>query len=81
MAEQDLVDDYMVKVLTIINKFRALGETVDDTYVVKKILHSVSLKYLLIASIIKEFGYLSIKSIEEVVGSLKAHQERSSSGR
>lgn len=71
---QDSIDD-MVKVSTIVNKIRALGEIVDETYVFKKILHSVSLKYLQIASTIEEFGNLSIKSIEEVVGSLKAYEE------
>ncbi|XP_021629670.1 eukaryotic translation initiation factor 3 subunit C-like [Manihot esculenta] len=39
-------------------------------------MENVSPKYLQIASTIEEFGNLSVKTIEEVTGSFKAHEER-----
>ncbi|KAJ8767297.1 hypothetical protein K2173_017341 [Erythroxylum novogranatense] len=76
MEDSESVDEFTGKISTVVNKLRALGETVDEKYVVKKMLRSVSSKYLQIASTIEEFGDLSIKTIEEVTGSLKAHEER-----
>ncbi|XP_021602540.1 uncharacterized protein LOC110607701 [Manihot esculenta] len=76
MENGESVDDFTGKISTVVNKLRALGEVVNETYVVKKMLRSVSPKYLQIASTIEEFGNLSVKKIEEVTGSLKAHEER-----
>ncbi|KAJ8900212.1 hypothetical protein K2173_024852 [Erythroxylum novogranatense] len=76
MEDSESVDEFTGKISTVVNKLRALGETVDEMYVVKKMLRSVSSKYLQIASTIEEFGDLSIKTNEEVIGSLKAHEER-----
>ncbi|XP_021610573.1 uncharacterized protein LOC110613653 [Manihot esculenta] len=76
MEDGESVDEFTGKILTVVNKLRALGERVNETYVVKKMLRSVSPKYLQIASTIEDFGNLSVKTIEEVIGSLKAHEER-----
>ncbi|XP_021621457.1 uncharacterized protein LOC110621483 [Manihot esculenta] len=76
MENGEFVDDFTGKISTVVNKLRALGEMVNETYVVKKMLRSVSPKYLQIASTIEEFRNLSIKTIEEVTNSLKAHEER-----
>ena len=48
----------------------------DETYVVKKMLRTVSSKFIQIASTIEEFGDVNSKTIEEVIGTLKAHEER-----
>lgn len=42
----------------------------------KKILRVVPTKFLQIVSAIEQFGNLEKMSIEEVIGSLKAHEER-----
>ncbi|KAJ8760218.1 hypothetical protein K2173_011088 [Erythroxylum novogranatense] len=76
MEDSESIDEFNGIISTVVNKLQALGETVDEKYVVKKLLRSVSSKYLQIASTIKEFGDLSIKTIEKVTGSLKAHEER-----
>ncbi|XP_074373433.1 uncharacterized protein LOC141713757 [Apium graveolens] len=49
---------------------------VEETYVVKKLLRAVPAKFLQIASTIEPFGDLEAMSVEEIVGSLKAHEER-----
>lgn len=43
---------------------------------VKKLLRAVPSKFLQIASAIEQFGNLEKMYVEEVVGSLKAHEER-----
>ncbi|XP_074328413.1 uncharacterized protein LOC141666321 [Apium graveolens] len=47
-----------------------------ETNVVKKLLRAVPSKYLQIASIIEQFGDMESMSVEEVLGRLKAHEER-----
>ncbi|KAF2322074.1 hypothetical protein GH714_006270 [Hevea brasiliensis] len=76
MSDSENVDDFSGKLTIIVNKLRSLGNTVEDEKVVKKLLRSVSSKFLQIASTIEEFSDLTTKSIEEVIGSLKAHEER-----
>ena len=55
---------------------RTLGETFEEAYVVKKLLRSVPPKFLQITSAIEQFGKLDEMTIEETIGSLKAHEER-----
>lgn len=55
---------------------RALGEKIEEAYMVKKMLRVVPSNFLQIASAIEQFGNLEEMSIEEVMGSLKAHEER-----
>lgn len=54
---------------------RALGEGIEEAYVVKKLLRAVPTKFLQIASTIEKFGNLDTMTLEETVGSLKAHEE------
>ncbi|KAK1381863.1 hypothetical protein POM88_019598 [Heracleum sosnowskyi] len=60
----------------LVSNIRALGETMDDSYVVKKLLRAVPSKFLQITSTIEQFGNLDTMTVEETVGSLKAHEER-----
>ena len=76
MRETDLLDGFRMKLNSLVTNIRVLGETVDETYVVKKLLRAVPAKFLQIASAIEQFGDLETMSVEEIVGSLKAHEER-----
>ncbi|XP_021612929.1 uncharacterized protein LOC110615395 [Manihot esculenta] len=76
MSDSENVDDFSGKLTIIVNKLRSLGNTVEEVKVVKKLLRSVSPKFLQIATTIEEFSDLTTKSVEEVIGSLKAHEER-----
>ncbi|KAF2301069.1 hypothetical protein GH714_019859 [Hevea brasiliensis] len=76
MGDSENVDDFSGKLTIIVNKLRNLGNTVEEERVVKKLLRSVSSKFLQIVSAIEEFSDLTTKSVEEVIGSLKAHEER-----
>ena len=76
MGDSESIDEYSEKLTIIGNKLRGLGNTVDDIQVVKKLLRSTSAKFLQITSTIEEFSDLKMKSVDEIIGSLKAHIER-----
>ena len=74
--DSDSLDDFCLKISALVTNFRALGEEAAEAYVVKKILRVVPLKFIQIASTIEQFGDLEKMIVEEIVGSLKAHEER-----
>ncbi|GJS30316.1 zinc finger, CCHC-type containing protein [Tanacetum coccineum] len=76
MKESEGVDEFAVKVSNIVSTMRALGDTVEESYVVKKLLRAVPSKFLQIASTLEQFGDLDTMTVEEVIGRLKAHEER-----
>lgn len=76
MKETESLDEFYMKLNGLVTNIRALGEKVEETYVVKKLLRAVPTKFLQIASAIEQFGNLEEMSVEEVIGSLKAHEER-----
>lgn len=76
MKDNEKLDDFCIKLNGLVANIRVLGETVEETYVVKKLLRAVPTKFLQIASTIEQFGDLEKMSVEEAVGSLKAHEER-----
>ncbi|KAI3684116.1 hypothetical protein L6452_33335 [Arctium lappa] len=76
MKDTEIIDDFAVKVNNIVSNIRALGEKVDEAYVVKKLLRAVPSKFLQIASTIEQFADLDKMTVEEVIGRLKAHEER-----
>ena len=76
MKESEFVDNFASRLTTIVNQIRALGEEFEEAYDVKKFLCAVPNKFLQIASTIEQFGDLKTMTMEEVIGRLKAHEER-----
>ncbi|XP_074336171.1 uncharacterized protein LOC141673336 [Apium graveolens] len=76
MKDSEQLDDFYMKLNGLVTRIRALGETIGEAYIVKKLLRVVPSKFLQIASAIEQFGNLETMSIEEIIGSLKAHEER-----
>ncbi|XP_063945046.1 uncharacterized protein LOC135151491 [Daucus carota subsp. sativus] len=76
MKESEKIDDFCMKLSGIVTNIRVLGETLEESSVVRKILRAVPDKFLQIASNIEQFGDMKAMTIEEVVGRLKAHEER-----
>lgn len=76
MKDTELLDDFYMKLNGLVSNIRALGEEVKESYVVKKLLRVVPSKFLQIASTIEQFGDLETMSVEETIGSFKAHEER-----
>ncbi|KAL8148078.1 hypothetical protein AgCh_005425 [Apium graveolens] len=76
MKDSELLDDFCLKLVGLVSNIRALGEDVNETYVVKKLLRAVPSKFLQIASTMEQFGNLETMTLEEAIGALKAHEER-----
>ncbi|XP_074336117.1 uncharacterized protein LOC141673281 [Apium graveolens] len=76
MKENESLDDFCMKMNSLITNIRALGEEIVESYVVKKLLRAVPSKFLQIVSTIEQFGDLEKMTIEETMGSLKIHEER-----
>nr|GEZ49513.1 hypothetical protein [Tanacetum cinerariifolium] len=76
MKDTEIIDDFAMKLNNIVSNIQALGEKVEDAYVVKKLLCAVPSKFLQIASTIEQFADLNNMTVEEVIGRLKSHEER-----
>ncbi|XP_074352037.1 uncharacterized protein LOC141691197 [Apium graveolens] len=76
MKDTDPLDEFYLKLNAVVTNIRALGEGVEESYVVKKLLRAVPNKFLQIASTIEQFENLESMMVEEAIGSLKAHEER-----
>lgn len=70
------MDDFAVKLDTIVNRIRGLGEKVEDSNVVRKFIRAAPAKFLKIVSTLEQFGDFKTMTVEEVIGRLKAHEER-----
>lgn len=53
MKETESLDDFCLKLNGLVTNIRALGEEIQETYVVKKLLRAVPAKFLQIASTIE----------------------------
>ncbi|XP_074337628.1 uncharacterized protein LOC141674824 [Apium graveolens] len=76
MGETKLLNDFCMKLYGLVTNIRVLGETVDETSVVKKLLRAVHSKYVTITSTIEQFGNMEEMMVEDIVGPLEAHDER-----
>lgn len=76
MKDNEKLDDFYLKLNGLVSNIRALGETMNEPYVVKKLLRAVLSKFLQIVSTMEQFGDLETMTLEEALGSLKAHEER-----
>jgi hypothetical protein len=76
MKDTESIDDFALRMTTITNEIRLLGEKFEDSNSVRKFLRAVPSKFLEIASAIEQFGNLKTMTMEELTGRLKAHEER-----
>ncbi|XP_020243636.1 uncharacterized protein LOC109821889 [Asparagus officinalis] len=76
MGDAQSVDEFATKLTTLVNQIRSLGETMEESHVVKKLLHCVPPKFLQIAATMEQFDDLKTMQVDEVIGALKAHEER-----
>lgn len=76
MKDDEQLDDFCMKVNGLVTNIRALGEEMKEAYVVKKLLRAVPPRFLQIALTIEQFCNMETMTVEETVGSLKAHDER-----
>lgn len=76
MKETDNLDEFCMKLNGVVTNIRVLDETMEESYVVKKLIRAVPTKFQQIASTIEQFGNIQEMTMEEAVGRLRAHEER-----
>jgi len=76
MKEAEGVAEYVLRVETIVNQLGRNGEMLLACRVVEKILRSLTNEFENIVCTIEESKDLTSLSVEELVGSLKAHEQR-----
>ncbi|GJR90263.1 zinc finger, CCHC-type containing protein, partial [Tanacetum coccineum] len=76
MKDSESVDEFAMRLNTIVTGIRTLGDTVEEITVVKKFLRAVPIWFMQIVTSIEQFRDLKNMTVEEVVGRLKTHEER-----
>ncbi|KAJ9566346.1 LOW QUALITY PROTEIN: hypothetical protein OSB04_002312 [Centaurea solstitialis] len=76
MKETGTIDEYASQLSGIASKSASLGETLDEKKLVKKFLTSLPRRFIHIVASIEQILDLKTVGFEDVVGRLKAYEER-----
>jgi hypothetical protein len=76
MKENESVKDYSTRFLELVNQMKVYGEDMIDRRIVEKILISLHEKFDHMVAVIEETKDLSSLGVQELLGSLKSHEQR-----
>jgi hypothetical protein len=76
MNEKEYIPTYLLTVDEVVNSIRGLGEELDESLVVQKVLRSLLLKYDAKVSVIEETRDLTKMTMDELHGYLIAYEMR-----
>ena len=75
MRDTEQIDDFAMRLTTIVSKIRGLGDKMEEVYIVRKFPRAVPRKFSPVVGTIEQFGDIKNISIEELIGRLKTHEE------
>jgi len=76
MTDIENVDQFMTRVMGIVNQIKIIGETISDQKFVDKILRSIPKKYVMIVTAIMESKYFTTLWVEQFIRRLLTHETR-----
>ncbi|KAK8960948.1 hypothetical protein KSP40_PGU001706 [Platanthera guangdongensis] len=76
MQATEKVGDFVTRLRTLTNEMKRNGETIDDVSLMEKLLRSMSRKFRHVVVAIEESKDLTLMTVDELVGSLQAHEYR-----
>ncbi|KAG7598554.1 Zinc finger CCHC-type superfamily [Arabidopsis suecica] len=76
MKEGEKIDTFLGRTLSVVNKMKINGESVEQSTIVSKILRSLTRKFNYVVCSIEESNDLSTLTIDELHGSLLVHEGR-----
>ncbi|XP_019438978.1 PREDICTED: uncharacterized protein LOC109344682 [Lupinus angustifolius] len=76
MDEGERITDFFTRIITQVNGMKSCGERMEDAAIVEKVLRTVTPKFDHVVVAIEESGRVEKMRIEELQGSLEAHEQR-----
>ncbi|KAL5816417.1 hypothetical protein ACOSQ3_024795 [Xanthoceras sorbifolium] len=76
MKSNESIAEFYTRVMVVANQLRRNGETLTDMRISEKILRSLDPKFDFIVVALEETKDLETMSVEELVGSLQAHEQK-----